>query len=40
LDMDEVITTLSEYFQLASVDYKLIDREVGFVVEDEGNLEF
>jgi S-adenosylmethionine/arginine decarboxylase-like enzyme len=40
LDQDEVITTLAEYFDLVSVDYKRIDREVGFVVEDEGNLNF
>lgn len=36
LDMDEVITTLAEHFQLVSMDYKLLDREVGFVTEQEG----
>lgn len=40
LDQDEVITTLADHFQLVSMDYKLFDREVGFVTEDEGSLVF
>lgn len=40
LDQDEVITTLAEYFDLVSVDYKRLDREVGFVTEEEGILNF
>ena len=38
LDQDEVLDTLAEYFDLVSMDYKLLDREVGFVVEDEGSI--
>lgn len=40
LDQDEVISTLAEYFDLISMDYKMFDREVGFVVEDEGTIAF
>ena len=40
LDQDVVIDTLAEYFDLVSVDYKRIDREVGFVTEEEGVLNF
>ena len=40
LDMDEVITTLAEYFQLVSMDYKLLDREFGFETEQAGVLKF
>jgi S-adenosylmethionine/arginine decarboxylase-like enzyme len=40
LDQDEVITTLAEYFDLVSVDYRMLDREVGFVTEGEGTLAF
>ena len=40
LDMDEVITTLAEHFQLVSMDYKLLDREFGFETEQAGNLNF
>ena len=40
LDMDEVITTLAEHFQLVSMDYKLLDREFGFETEQAGVLTF
>ncbi len=40
LDQDEVIDTLAEYFDLISIEYKRIDREVGFVIEDEGTVNF
>lgn len=40
LDLDEVITTLTEYFKLESMDYILMDREFGFETEQAGNLTF
>jgi S-adenosylmethionine/arginine decarboxylase-like enzyme len=40
LDTDVVFNTLEEYFYLVEIDYKLIDREVGFVTEDEGTFSF
>lgn len=38
LNKDEVITVLKEGFNIVSMDYRLYDREVGFVLEDEGSL--
>ncbi len=38
LELDKVISIFKEYFDVASLDYKLFDREHGFVVEAEGNL--
>lgn len=38
LNKDEVITALKEGFNIVSMDYRLYDREVGFVLEDEGSL--
>lgn len=40
LDQDEVLDTLAQHFDLISMDYKMLDRETGFVVEDEGTLVF
>ena len=40
LDRDVVINTLAEFFTLVEVDYRLIDREVGFETEEEGILNF
>lgn len=38
LSKDEVITALKEAFDVVSLDYRLYDREVGFVLEAEGSL--
>ncbi len=38
LDKHEVITALKEGFDIVSLDYRLYDREFGFVLEDEGAL--
>lgn len=38
LDKDEVIKALQERFDVVSLDYRLYDRAVGFVLEDEGSL--
>ena len=40
LDRDVVINTLAEFFNLVEVEYKLIDREVGFETEEEGVISF
>jgi S-adenosylmethionine/arginine decarboxylase-like enzyme len=37
LNLDEVLNTLRERFNIASMDYRLYDREVGFVLEKEGS---
>ncbi len=38
LDKDVVIAALEEGFDVVSLDYRLYDREVGFVLEDEGSI--
>lgn len=38
LNKDEVIKALQERFEIVSMDWRLYDREVGFVLEDEGSL--
>lgn len=35
---EEVIKALQERFDVVSMDYRLYDRAVGFVLEDEGSL--
>jgi S-adenosylmethionine/arginine decarboxylase-like enzyme len=37
LDLDEVLKTLNERFNIVSMDYRLYDREDGFVLEKEGS---
>lgn len=37
LNLDEVLNTLRETFSIVSMDYRLYDREVGFVLEKEGS---
>lgn len=37
LNLDEVLNTLRERFSIASMDYRLYDREIGFVLEKEGS---
>jgi S-adenosylmethionine/arginine decarboxylase-like enzyme len=37
LNLDEVLNTLREQFNVASMDYRLYDRENGFVLEKEGS---
>ena len=38
LNKDEVIKALQERFEIVSMDWRLYDRKVGFVLEDEGSL--
>ena len=38
LDKEELMAALKEAFDIVSLDYRLYDREVGFVLEDEGSL--
>ena len=38
LDKQEVIKALQERFDIVSMDWRLYDRAVGFVLEDEGSL--
>lgn len=38
LDLDAVMHTLNQNFDIASLEYKLFDRENGFVVEQEGSI--
>lgn len=38
LDLDAVMNTLNQNFDIASLEYKLFDRENGFVVEQEGSI--
>lgn len=38
LDKDAVIDTLAETFDIVLLDYRLYDRENGFVLEDEGHI--
>lgn len=40
LDLDKVLEIMQEHFSLVSMDYQLFDREVGFVLEQQGSLEF
>lgn len=37
LNLDEVLNTLRERFDIVSMDYRLYDRENGFVLEKEGS---
>lgn len=37
LNLDEVLNTLRERFNIVSMDYRLYDRENGFVLEKEGS---
>lgn len=37
LNLDEVLNTLRETFSIVSMDYRLYDREIGFVLEKEGS---
>ena len=38
LDKDAVLDTLAETFDIVLLDYRLYDRENGFVLEDEGHI--
>jgi S-adenosylmethionine/arginine decarboxylase-like enzyme len=38
LDLDKVMDILNQNFDIASMEYKLFDRENGFVVEREGSI--
>ncbi len=37
LNLDEVLNTLRERFDIVSMDYRLYDRENGFILEKEGS---
>lgn len=38
LELNKVMSILNQNFDISSMDYKLFDRENGFVVEKEGSL--
>ena len=38
LDLDKVMEVFNQNFNVVSMDYKLFDRENGFVVEKEGSI--
>ena len=40
LETDKVFDTLSQYFDLRTVEWQLFDRENGFVLEDSGTINY